>query len=200
MLRVVILSTLAPIATSALTTLTPPAQLSRRAALGIMAASPVSAQDQLLVGIGLPMNSQLQQSVLQEHAARFDSSSSPAAIASIAYGGQQMRSLIATVNLPPNTRVAAYPVEVVSDEDDHDDIYAVSIFREMPRSSSTTRPATRVEFDDVSGVPTRTSLAKTYIDGLPTIAMVRQRWPRPVGYLWLMWPCLLPMLLAKPRD
>jgi hypothetical protein len=117
----------------------------------------------------------MQQSVLHDHAARFDSESSPAAIAYISYAGNSIRSLVATVNLSPHARVAVYPIEVVSDVDEHDDTYAVGILREIPRSDDVDslgyRSSKQFEFDATSGVPTRRSLARAYIDGLPTIAM-----------------------------
>ena len=192
---------------------------SRRAALCIAATSSTIGAPLLVaasppvqgVGAALPtsrraaaLNSRLQQSVLHDHAARFDSESSPAAIAYILYAGTTIRSLVATINLPPDTRVAVYPVEVVSDEEDHDNTYAVGILREIPSSTSDvdrrgdrssvqvefhatshaymracrgirmhacTHMHTQVEFDASSGVPTRRSLARAYVDGLPTIAM-----------------------------
>ena len=115
---------------------------------------------------------QLQQCVLREHAARFDGGSTPVAVVSSTFRGRQMRSLVATVDVPPDARVAAYPVEVVSDDDSHDDTYALGIFRQLgAESSSSPRPAARIELDDVSGVPTRKSLARAYVDGLPTLGM-----------------------------
>ena len=123
------------------------------------------------IGSPLPVwatsNALQQESILQEHANRFGHEV-PAAVSSIILGGRKMRSLIATVDVPTNNLVAAYPVEVVSDDDDHDDTYAIGIFREVMRNGG---PATRVEFDGVSGVPTRTSLQDAFVDGLPTIAM-----------------------------
>ena len=57
--------------------------------------------------------------ILDEHAARFARAKGRlTAIETMLYNGQPMRQLVATVGLPARTRIAAYPVEVVSDEDD----------------------------------------------------------------------------------
>lgn len=87
------------------------------------------------------------------------------------YKNQPMRQLVATADLPANSRVAAYPVEVVSDDDeldDHDDTYAVAIYRNQQLSNGQTY---RREYEGISGVPTARSLRDTFINGLPTIAM-----------------------------
>ena len=120
---------------------------------------------------------QLQQDLLRAHAARFARIQSvPAALASVVHNGKPMRSLVATVDLAANQRVAAYPVELVSDDDDHDDTYALGVFVEVRRRDPNPAYRSRVtvgrrEVEGISGVPTRTSLASAYVDKLPTIAM-----------------------------
>ena len=114
-----------------------------------------------------------EQKLLVQHAARFAlSPARPASVANIFYEGKPMRQLVATVNLRANTRVAAYPVEVVSDFDDHGEEYALGIWREYSqRGTDGVRRRFRQEFENVSGVPTRKSLRRAYVNGLPTIAM-----------------------------
>jgi len=70
-----------------------------------------------------------------------------------------MRSLVATVDLAANRRVAAYPVELVSDEDDYDRTYAPSVYLEVRRRNSNPAFGGRFtvgerELDNISGVPT----------------------------------------------
>lgn len=117
-------------------------------------------------------NTAKQEHVLAIHAERFASRRShPSAIATMLYKNQPMRQLVATADLPANSRVAAYPVEVVSDDDeldDHDDTYAVAIYRNQQLSNGQTY---RREYEGISGVPTARSLRDTFINGLPTIAM-----------------------------
>ena len=59
------------------------------------------------------------------------------AVASVLFEGQPIRQLVATANVPAFTRVAAYPVEIVSDDDaGHEDTYAVSVYQEKLRGMS----------------------------------------------------------------
>ena len=108
---------------------------------------------------------------MSEHAARFTGgrAAAPSTVAPVVLEGRTMRQLVATMDLPAHTRVAAYPVEVVPDDDDHDDEYAIGIFQEYSVVAGGRR--FQREFDDVSGVPTRKSLRRKSVDGLPTIAM-----------------------------
>ena len=55
-----------------------------------------------------------------------------------------------------NTRVAVYPVEVVADAEEHDDTYAVAVYRsEGPRGK-------REAVTGVTGIPTEASLARAF--------------------------------------
>ena len=105
-------------------------------------------------------SAELQQLLLKGHAARFDRTRSvPAAVASVVRNGVPMRSLVATVDLAANRRVAAYPVELVSDEDDYDRTYAPSVYLEVRRRNSNPAFGGRFtvgerELDNISGVPT----------------------------------------------
>ena len=92
--------------------------------------------------------------------------------------GVPMRSLVATVDLAANRRVAAYPVELVSDEDDYDRTYALGVYLEVRRRNSNPAFGGRFtvgerELDNISGVPTRKSLASAYFENFPTLAMYR---------------------------
>ena len=94
--------------------------------------------------------------------------SRPAAIETTRYLGRSMRQLVATTDLSTGRRVAVYPVEVVSDDDEFDDTYAVQLYAEVPLSGGRTY---RRPLESVSGIPTEKSLAQMYVDGLPTVAM-----------------------------
>jgi hypothetical protein len=73
-----------------------------------------------------------EQRQLVRHVARFARTRArPASVETVLYKGQPMRQLIATVDLGARTRVAAYPVEVVSDYDSHGEEYALGIWREF---------------------------------------------------------------------
>ena len=122
-------------------------------------------------------SAELQQLLLKGHAARFDRTRSVlAAVASVVRNGVPMRSLVATVDLAANRRVAAYPVELVSDEDDYDRTYAPSVYLEVRRRNSNPAFGGRFtvgerELDNISGVPTRKSLASAYFENFLTLAM-----------------------------
>ena len=105
-----------------------------------------------------------QDQLLNEHAARFSHGSSPATIASVTYGGLQMRQLVAAFDVKAGVPVAVYPVEVVQDDvDEFDDTYAVRLYQQVGGQ--------RRAVVGYSGIPTAASLERPYIDGLPTIAM-----------------------------
>ena len=58
-----------------------------------------------------------------------------------------------------NTRVAVYPVEVVADAEEHDDTYAVAVYRSQgPRGEREAVPG-------VTGIPTEASLARALASG-----------------------------------
>ena len=85
-----------------------------------------------------------------------------------------MRQLVTTVDVPPHTRVAVYPVEVMSDEAEFDDTYAMRVYREGDSGrihTSRDRHLPREVVQGVSGVLSLKSLARTRIGGLPTLAM-----------------------------
>ena len=111
-------------------------------------------------------DAQAMEALLSAHARQFRRSS-PAAVAALLYEGRSIRQLVASTDVPAFTRVAVYPVEVVSDEDERDDSYSVGIYSEVERYGRVLRR----EVQDVSGIPTRRSLALPYADGLPTNAM-----------------------------
>lgn len=104
---------------------------------------------------------------MRSHATRF-AHSRPAAVQTLTYSGHTMKQLVATVNVPASTRVAVYPVEVVSDADEHDDTYAVGLYQERPIDNGQSQ---RVMVGSLSGIPTSQSLASAYVEGLPTNAM-----------------------------
>ena len=108
-----------------------------------------------------------QSQLMRSHATRF-THSRPAAVQTLSYQGHTMRQLVATVNVPASTRVAAYPVEVVSDADEHDDTYAVGLYQERRLD---TRQTSREMMATLSGIPTSRSLGSAYAKGLPTNAM-----------------------------
>ena len=107
---------------------------------------------------------------MSEHSARFDDEARSAAVGVstvLRPNGRPMRQLVATQDLPPGVRVAAYPCEVVSDDQEFDDAYAVRIYQEAWQGGRIVRR----QCDGLSGVPTPKSLARASIDGLPTVAM-----------------------------
>lgn len=105
----------------------------------------------------------LQSQLVQEHADRFSRGSQPAAVDSLVYNGRRIRQLVASIDVPAYTRVAAYPVELAYDVDEFDDTYAMRIYRQVGQS--------RQAIDGASGILTDRSLARTYVGRLPTIAM-----------------------------
>ena len=107
----------------------------------------------------------LQAQLLDEHAMRFRHTSMPIGFQSLEYQGRTMRQLAAMTNIGPGVRVAVYPVEVVSDDDEFDDSYAVRLYEEDKVHGL------RQTIDQLSGIPTSKSLSRAYIGGLPTIAM-----------------------------
>jgi hypothetical protein len=103
-----------------------------------------------------------QQQILNEHAARrFSRPGTPVAISTTYYDGRRMRQLVATRDLLASTRVAVYPVELVSATGTFDTTYAMTIYK-TPEFEVITGTA---------GIPTRKSLSEAYVGGLPTIAM-----------------------------
>jgi len=109
-----------------------------------------------------------QQQLVRSHATRF-ASSRPAAVQTLSYSGHTMRQLVATASVPASTRVAVYPVEVVSDDaDEFDDTYAVGLYRERRLDNGQSQ---REMVGGLSGIPTSQSLASAYVEGLPTNAM-----------------------------
>ena len=108
-----------------------------------------------------------QKQLLDGHAARFAPTTTPAAVGA----KYTMRQLIATVDVPSHTRVATYPVELVSDDlDSFDDTYAVRVYREAAAARKG-EPPRREPIDGISGIPTSRSLERAYVDRLPTLAM-----------------------------
>ena len=122
-----------------------------------------------------------QERLLQRHAARFPKSSNLAVhVGLVEYNGGQIRQLVATVDLPANTRVASYPVELMPDATPHDTTYAVEVYQELrlDEIGSSDRQCTpeargrvRGALEGISGLPTEKSLAPAFVDGLPTVAL-----------------------------
>ena len=84
--------------------------------------------------------------LLREHAVRFLASPTDRVfISSVSYNSRTMRGLAASVDLPAFTRVASYPVEVVADDEEFDDTYAVRVYR--------VDASGRKAVDGVSGIP-----------------------------------------------
>ena len=103
-----------------------------------------------------------QEQLMRAHAARFEQST-PVAVRTTSTARRRLRELVATVDIPAHTRVAVYPVELVADTQEHDDTYAVAVYRSRgPRGE-------REPLRGVTGIPTEASLARAYIGGLPTI-------------------------------
>ena len=103
-----------------------------------------------------------QEQLMRAHAARFEQSA-PVAVRITSTAHRRLRELVATVDIPAHTRVAVYPVELVADTQEHDDTYAVAVYRSHgPRGE-------REPLRGVTGIPTEASLARAYIGGLPTI-------------------------------
>ena len=99
---------------------------------------------------------------MRAHAARFEQSM-PVAVRTTSTARRRLRELVATVDIPAHTRVAVYPVELVADTQEHDDTYAVAVYRSNgPRG-------VREPLRGVTGIPTEASLARAYIGRLPTI-------------------------------
>lgn len=146
-------------------------------AAAVAVASPVRpavAQEFLVTSPVRPATPQSQETrsmelLMNAHAKRFDTTAQyPSKISSLIFEGQTIRQLVATADVPQGTLVAAYPVEVMSDDGpEFDTMYAVGIDSEQWVSGQLVQG----QFEDVSGIPTRKSLARTYRDGLPTIAM-----------------------------
>ena len=65
---------------------------------------------------------------MRAHAARFEQST-PVAVRTTSTARRRLRELVATVDIPAHTRVAVYPVELVADTQEHDDTYAVAVYR-----------------------------------------------------------------------
>ena len=114
-----------------------------------------------------------QTQLLNEHAARFLPTTTPAAVDAVRYGKLTMRQLVATVDVPALTRVATYPIELVSDTHaEFDDTYAVLVYREVTTGGlQQQQPPRREPLSGFSGIPTSRSLTRDYVDGLPTLAM-----------------------------
>ena len=110
------------------------------------------------------------EAIMRDHARRFVRGGNiPSTVqpVQLAINGelQPMRQLVATVDLEAFVKVAAYPVEVIDYHEDYDGTYALAVYHEdeLNYYSST--------FADRIGIPTRKSLARKYVRGVPTLAM-----------------------------
>ena len=105
--------------------------------------------------------------VANENASRF-ARTSKAVVRPFSFEGSQEWQLVASADIPVFTRVASYPVEVLSTDDgrvDGSSNYALAIYQDDQFGLSTT------EFRGVRGIPTPRSMTRTYVDGLPAAGM-----------------------------
>ena len=102
-----------------------------------------------------------------ENARRFVRST-PAMVGPVVFEGSQEWQLVASVDAPIFTKVASYPVEVMSTDDfrvDASSNYALALYEDDDFGLSVR------EFREIRGIPTSRSMARTYLDRLPAAGM-----------------------------
>ena len=105
--------------------------------------------------------------VAEANAQRF-ARTTPAVVRPFVFEGSNEWQLVAAVEIPMFTKVASYPVEVLSSDDGRVEgsrNYAVAIYQEDDFGITTG------EYGGLRGIPTPLSMALTFRDGLPSAGM-----------------------------